>query len=119
MDYTILGAEVNLSARLQSIAAPGGIVVSYETYALVRDLVAAKALPPVTMKGIARDVAPYAIDGLLAEDGSTLQVFSEHSTGLDLYLDLGRIDSASAEKLRGVLHNAISALDRQQGPKTD
>jgi adenylate cyclase len=118
MDYTILGAEVNLTARLQSIAPPGGIVASYETYALVRDLVDAKALPPVTMKGIARDVVPYAIEGLLAEDGSTLQVFIEHSTGLDLYLDLGRIDSASAEKVRGVLHNAISALDRQQEPKS-
>lgn len=118
MDYTILGAEVNLSARLQSIAAPGGIVVSYETYALVRDLVAANALPPVTMKGIARDVVPYAIEGLLGEDGSTLQVFSEHSTGLDLYLDLGRIDATAAEKVRAVLNQAISALDRQRGSKS-
>ena len=37
MDYTIIGAEANLAARLQSIAEPGGIVLSYETYALVRD----------------------------------------------------------------------------------
>jgi Adenylate cyclase, family 3 (some proteins contain HAMP domain) len=37
MDYTIIGAEANLAARLQSIASPGGIVLSYETYALVRD----------------------------------------------------------------------------------
>ena len=35
MDYTIIGAEANLAARLQSIAEPGGIVLSYETYALV------------------------------------------------------------------------------------
>jgi adenylate cyclase len=33
MDYTIQGAEVNLAARLQSIAEPGHIVISYETYA--------------------------------------------------------------------------------------
>ncbi|TKD10290.1 MAG: adenylate/guanylate cyclase domain-containing protein, partial [Mesorhizobium sp.] len=39
MDYTIIGAEANLAARLQSIAEPGGICLSYETYALVRDLV--------------------------------------------------------------------------------
>ena len=30
MDYTIIGAEANLAARLQSIAEPGGIVLSYE-----------------------------------------------------------------------------------------
>ena len=43
MDYTIIGAEANLAARLQSIAEPGQIVLSYETYALVRDLVVAHA----------------------------------------------------------------------------
>jgi class 3 adenylate cyclase len=114
MDYTILGAEANLAARLQSIAPAGGIVVSYETYALVRDIVAGHALAPVHMKGIAREVVPYAIDGMLDDDGSTLQVFSEHSDGLDLYLDMGRIDADAARNLRGVLRQAITALDRQE-----
>ncbi|NJD34115.1 MAG: adenylate/guanylate cyclase domain-containing protein [Betaproteobacteria bacterium] len=118
MDYTILGAEVNLSARLQSIAPPGGIVVSYETYAHVRDLVAAHSLPAVTMKGIAREVVPYAIEGLMAPDGTTLEVFSEHSTGLDLYMDLGRIDKSTSESVRSVLNQAISALDRQKGQQS-
>ena len=113
MDYTILGAEANLAARLQSVAPPGGIVVSYETYALVRDIVAGHALPSVSMKGIAREVVPYAIDGLLDEDGGTVQVFSQHGDGLDLYLDLGRIDAGAAQSLRLVLNQAISALDKQ------
>lgn len=113
MDYTILGAEANLAARLQSIAPAGGIVVSYETYALVRDIVAGHALAPVSMKGIAREVVPYEIDGLRDEDGNTLQVFSEHGDGLDLYLDLGRIDAHAARNLRGVLHQAINALEEK------
>jgi class 3 adenylate cyclase len=36
MDYTIIGAEANLAARLQSIAEPGGICLSYETRARTR-----------------------------------------------------------------------------------
>src|SRR5581483_11141771 len=52
MEYTIIGAEANLAARLQSIAEPGQIVISYETYALVREIIDAHALPPITMKGI-------------------------------------------------------------------
>ena len=56
MDYTIIGAEANLAARLQSIAEPGHIVISYETYALVRDILVAHALPPITMKGISREI---------------------------------------------------------------
>jgi class 3 adenylate cyclase len=115
MDYTILGAEANLAARLQSSAEPGGIVVSYETYALVRDMVAAHALPPTSMKGISREVVPYAIDGLLDADGNTVQVFSEHQEGLDLYLDLGRIDASASKSLRSVFQKAIAALDRHEG----
>jgi adenylate cyclase len=114
MDYTIMGAEANLAARLESIAAPGGIVVSYETYALVRDLVTAHVLPSTKMKGIARQVVPYAIDGLRDEAGTTVQVFIEHGEGLDLYLDLGRIDSNRSKSLRVVLYKAIAALDKQE-----
>jgi adenylate cyclase len=53
MDYTIIGAEANLAARLQSVAEPGGIVLSYETFMLVRDMVRARPLEPITLKGIA------------------------------------------------------------------
>jgi class 3 adenylate cyclase len=114
MDYTILGAEANLAARLQSIAQGGGIVVSYETYALVRDIVSAHALAPTTMKGISREVVPYAIDGLQDGQGNVVQVFAEHATGLDLYLDLGRIDAEQAPTLKAVLQKAIDALDKQK-----
>ena len=39
MDYTIIGGEVNLAARLESQADPDGILISYETYAHVKDIV--------------------------------------------------------------------------------
>jgi class 3 adenylate cyclase len=42
LQYTIIGAEVNLATRLQSIAEPSGIVLSYETYSLVRKHVKAR-----------------------------------------------------------------------------
>src|SRR6202140_2060420 len=67
MDYTIIGAEANLAARLQSIAEPGSIVVRYETYSQVRDMMRARPLPPITMKGISREVVPYAVEGLVEE----------------------------------------------------
>src|SRR5215210_4492972 len=67
MDYTIIGAEANLAARLQAIAEPGGICLSYETYALVRDMVRARPLEAIVMKGIKREIVPYAVEGLLGE----------------------------------------------------
>jgi class 3 adenylate cyclase len=112
MDYTIIGAEANLAARLQSVAEPGHIVVSYETYALVRDIVVAQELAPITMKGISREVVPYAVRGVLGAAGETVQVFSEHQTGLDFYLNASMIDANSATHIRKVLQDALHALEK-------
>jgi len=115
MDYTAIGAEVNLAARLQSIAEPGHIVLSYETYALVRDIVAARALPPISVKGINRAVVPYVVEGVLDEAGRKVEIFSEHMTGLDFYLDPRAVDAAAVESIRATLKNAIAALDGRSG----
>jgi len=112
MDYTIIGAEANLAARLQSIAEPGSVVVSYETYALVRDLVTAHALEPLRVKGINRDVVPYVIDGL-ADGAGAAHVYSAHVTGLDLYVDPAMIEPAETERARTLLRAALDALNNR------
>lgn len=111
MDYTIIGAEANLAARLQSIAEPGGIVVSYETLALVRDIVTAKALPPITMKGISRDVVPYAIESMADEAGGTPGIVVERVPGLDLYLDPSQASAQDIGRIRGALEDALASLE--------
>jgi adenylate cyclase len=112
MDYTIIGAEANLAARLQSIAEPGHIVISYETYALVRNMLVAHAMPPITMKGISREVIPYSVEGMLDAQGQASKVFSAHMTGLDFYLDPRMVNAGSAERIRTVLQQAIAALEK-------
>ena len=113
MDYTIIGAEANLAARLQSIAEPGGIVVSYETFALASEVIAGHALPPITMKGISREVIPYSLDNVL-DTTAKGEVIVERITGLDLYLDSSIVDAQGADRIRSVLVDALAALDRQQ-----
>jgi len=112
MDYTIIGAEANLAARLQAIAEPGHIVVSYETYALVRNILVAHALPPITMKGISREIVPYAVEGMLDATGQKVEIFSEHMTGLDFYLDPSMVNVGSADRIRALLQDAIASLER-------
>lgn len=114
MDYTIIGAEANLAARLQSIAAPGGIVISYETYALVSDTITAHALPSITMKGISREVVPYSVDSLIDGSEADGHVVIERMPGLDFYLDTSAVTSADSERVRSVLLNALSSLERRE-----
>jgi adenylate cyclase len=116
MDYTIIGAEANLAARLQSIADGGKIVISYETYALVKDIVDASPLPPITMKGIHREVIPYAVNGLIHADDRTIRVLSEHFSGLDLHLDIGRLDPEERPRVRAALEEAMAVIDEERQP---
>jgi adenylate cyclase len=114
MDYTIIGAEANLAARLQSIAEPGHIVVSYETYALVRDIAAARTLAPISMKGISREIVPYAIEGLLDASGQKIHILSEHLAGLNLDLDLNRVETADIERVQALLRRAAAELEARK-----
>ena len=117
MDYTIIGAEANLASRLQSIAEPGGIVLSYETWSLVRQMVRARPLEAITLKGIARPVVPYAVDGRLDDAaGRSSEVISESGAGLDLFLDVRALDASAAERAGRVLEEAAAAVrQKQQG----
>lgn len=114
MDYTIIGAEANLAARLQSIAEPGRIVISYETFALVSSVVSAHPLPAITMKGISREVIPYAVDSLLGASGDRGDVVVERMSGLDFYLDPSLIDAQEAERVRAILADAMAALEKRR-----
>jgi len=114
MDYTIIGAEANLAARLQAIAEPNGIALSYETYSIVRDLVRARPLPQITMKGISHPVVPYAVEGLLGELSQRARVISEHQTGIDLFVDLDVIDRDVAARTLRLLNEALNAIDAKR-----
>jgi len=51
MEYTAIGDHVNLAARLCGVAEKGQILLSENTYRMVQESIAAKPLPPVTVKG--------------------------------------------------------------------
>lgn len=118
MDYTIIGAEANLAARLQSIAEPGGIVMSYETYALVRDRVKATPLEPISLKGINREVVPYAID-LSGEPGAPEheEILAEADGRFHLQVDLGDLDGEKGEEVERKLAAALDAIRKRRGER--
>jgi len=110
MDYTIIGAEANLAARLQGIAAPGGIVMSFETYSLVRDRVQARPLPPITLKGITGEVVPYAVEDIHQKPDADVAAISETGEGLTLILDPKRLDAAARRRAEELLEQALGRL---------
>ncbi|MAW33126.1 MAG: hypothetical protein CMK56_01815 [Proteobacteria bacterium] len=61
LTYTIIGGEVNIAARLEKAANPGGILISYETYAHVQENIIVKELDSIKMKGISRDIKVFSV----------------------------------------------------------
>ena len=61
MAYTILGGEVNLAARIESKCEPGGVLISHETYAQVKDFVEVSERDLLELKGIPMPIKTYAI----------------------------------------------------------
>ena len=60
MDYTIIGNEVNLAARLQSHAERGGILVAHETSCLIKDAILTEEQEAISVKGFIR---PFGFTG--------------------------------------------------------
>jgi class 3 adenylate cyclase/tetratricopeptide (TPR) repeat protein len=63
MDYTAIGNTTNLSARMESLAEPGTIRVSRNTYRMVRDYFDFEALGTTLVKGKAEPLETYELKG--------------------------------------------------------
>jgi len=64
LEYTAIGRDVNLAARLCGAAEGDQILVSQATYALVEPDVIAEPLPPIRLKGIEGDVHSWSIKAM-------------------------------------------------------
>ncbi len=58
---SIRGAPVNVAARMEQTAPPGGLRISQDTYRQVRGVFDVDAQPPIEVKGLAEPVATYLV----------------------------------------------------------
>ena len=108
MDYTIIGGGVNLAARLQANVMPGGILISHETFSLVRDAIVAEEQEPMQVKGLARPIRSYRV--LVDGPGpATSPLIREEQAGFRLFLDLQESDRAAVAE---ALEKALSLVRR-------
>ena len=76
MDYTAIGDTTNLASRLESLAIPGSILISEETYRLVRGHFELEERGPFDVKGKSEAVQAYAVVGE-HEDATEIEIAAE------------------------------------------
>jgi len=106
MDYTMIGGTVNLASRLEHEAPPGGILISFETYALVKDHVRCEERGQVQVKGITQPVTTYAVVGL---NENIEQAGMEH---LKLELEIDRMSGDERKAAADALRRALGLLEK-------
>ncbi len=110
IDYTIIGGEVNLASRLESICEPDGIVLAHETYTLVRNHVDVEELDPISVKGISRKVRPYAVTGTLEDRETSDRYIRGEQEGFRLWVDVKRMTDAEKASTAEALEAAARKL---------
>ena len=110
MDYTIIGGGVNLTSRLETAATPGEILISYETYAHVKDQIDCEDHGEIKVKGIAYPVATYQVVDTYDNLGKHRQLIQEDHPNLKLDLDLDAMSVDERSRAATVLQRVLDRL---------
>lgn len=61
MEYTLIGEEVNLTSRICGKAAPRQVLITKQTYELVKDKIQVNPMEPVVVKGLSYPIKIYEV----------------------------------------------------------
>ena len=106
MDYTIIGGAVNLASRLESAAEPGKILITHDTWSLVKDAVVAKKMPPLAVKGFNQPLQAYELLGL--RESMSNKTIRRKTNGMNITIEL---DRGNREHAIQVLKELIDEID--------
>ncbi|MBT8202766.1 MAG: adenylate/guanylate cyclase domain-containing protein, partial [Acidimicrobiia bacterium] len=113
MNYTIIGSEVNLASRLESAADVGGILLSHETYSLVKDWVMAEEAQAITVKGFARPVTTYRVLGIYDDLERQGRVIHRAHSGFSVTVDKARLSEDDRAAAIRSLEEVVGELSEQ------
>ena len=117
MDYTIIGSGVNLASRLEQMAPPGEILISYETYALVKDEVCCEERGHLTVKGISHPVATYQVIDVYDNTLKARDFIHEDYATLKLDIDVAGMSDAERSHAVSVLQRAMHRLSDREASR--
>lgn len=99
LDYTIIGGVVNLASRLETNAMPNQILISSETYNLIKDEITCNKKDEIIVKGITHPIQTYEV----VENHYHNTVIADE-LGFSIVIDLNDIKKIEAiEKLKNVM----------------
>ena len=107
LDYTAVGSAVNLASRLESAATPGAIMVSEETYLLVKQYFSFKDPKEIEIKGLLRKVKLYELE---IETSVQDKIISIHRSNFDISINRKSITQEDLSEIKALLSDLEVSL---------
>ena len=110
MDYTIIGSGVNLAARLEKACPANEILISYETYAHVKDVIECQPVGHIEAKGFTEPVSTHRVIDLyenLTREQQPIRAALKH---VRLDIDVGSMTLDERQEAVTVLEEALERL---------
>ena len=92
------------------MAPPGEILISYETYALVKDEICCEERGHINVKGISHSVATYQVIDVYENVASTRDLIHEVYGTLKLDIDLEAMSAIERSHALTILQRAVDRL---------
>ena len=67
-EYTAMGMQTNIAARLEQSCTPGEVLISHTTWALINDEIPCSEYEKLSVKGINKPIRAYTIDALSSQN---------------------------------------------------
>jgi class 3 adenylate cyclase len=109
LDYTIVGGPVNLASRLESHAPVDEILISYDTYTLVKEEIQCEPFGEIKAKGFSYPVMTYVVKGLKTKEVKEPE-FHAALEGFNLSINLAKLNYADKLHARQILENALKRI---------
>ena len=110
LDYTIVGSSVNLASRLESAAEVDEILISQDTYALIKDDIKCESKGELKAKGLAYPVNTYqVIDSfdVLSKENHHLNAEMD---GFNLSIEFEKLGIGDVDQVKELLEKALDKL---------
>ena len=105
----MIGGEVNLASRLESNAKTGQILISQETYALIKKEIFCEKKEEINVKGIVHKIQTYQVIDSLKKIKKNSLLFNKEYSGFSLNVDL---NISKKEKVISSLENILKTIKK-------